>query len=102
MHTVGEMLLKSLLPKKKLSKMISHKEAANPYLKAATYEQIMKDRQHKNKEPFLQQMSTKKEKITGLNNSKLAILGNPNRLAGRIAGSSDLDPYPLMQRDANI
>ena len=38
MHTVGEVLLKSLLPKKKIAGIISHKEAANPYLKAATYE----------------------------------------------------------------
>ena len=44
MHTVGEVLLKSLLPKKKIAGIISHKEVANPYLKAATYEQILKDK----------------------------------------------------------
>lgn len=49
MHTVGEVLLKSLLPKKKIAAILSHKEAANPYLKAATYEQIMKDKQSKGK-----------------------------------------------------
>ena len=54
MHTVGEVLLKSLLPKKKIAAKVSHKEAVNPYLKAATYEQIMKDKQHKNKKPLLQ------------------------------------------------
>lgn len=54
MHTVGEVLLKSLLPKKKMLGAIAHKEAANPYLKAATYEQIMKDKQYKNKKPLLQ------------------------------------------------
>jgi len=59
MHTVGEVLLKSLLPKNKMLKKQQHKEAANPYLKAATYEQIQK---HKNKKPLLQQMSTMKER----------------------------------------
>ena len=44
MHTIGEVLLKSLLPKKKIAGIVSHKEVANPYLKAATYEQIMKDK----------------------------------------------------------
>lgn len=64
MHTVGEVLLKSLLPKKKIAAILSHKETANPYLKAATYEQIMKDKQNKgkSKKPLLQQVSTKKEK----------------------------------------
>ena len=39
MHTVGDVLLKSLLPRKKLAALgCAHKEAANPYLKAATYE----------------------------------------------------------------
>ncbi len=38
MHTVGEVLLKSLLSKKKIMNAVAHKEAANPYLKAATYE----------------------------------------------------------------
>ena len=38
MHTVGEVLLRSLLPKKKMACILSHKEAGNPYLKAATYE----------------------------------------------------------------
>ena len=77
MHTVGEVLLKSLLPKKKLAGIASHKEAANPYLKAATYEQIMKDKSHKNKKPLLQQLSTKKEK----SKSKLAhMASNPARL----------------------
>ena len=55
MHTVGDVLLKSLLPRKKLTAAgCSHKEMANPYLKAATYEQIMKDKKHKNKKPLLQ------------------------------------------------
>ena len=63
MHTVGEILLKSLLPRKKLAAGgFSHKEAANPYLKAATYEQIAKDKKHKNKKPLLQQITTKKER----------------------------------------
>ena len=63
MHTVGDVLLKSLLPRKNLAALgFSHKEAANPYLKAATYEQVMKDKKHKNKKPLIQQFSTKKER----------------------------------------
>ena len=64
MHTVGEVLLKSLLPKKKMAAIISHKESANPYLKTATYEQIMKDTVHKGKKPSLKELSTKREKTT--------------------------------------
>ena len=64
MHTVAEVLLKSLLPKKKMAAIISHKESANPYLKTATYEQIMKDKEHKGKKPSLKEMSTKREKTT--------------------------------------
>ena len=41
MNTVGEMLLKSLLPKRKMASIVSHKEVANPWLKAATYEQLL-------------------------------------------------------------
>ena len=39
MQTVGEVLLKSLLPRKKLAAIgCNHKDPANSYLKAATYE----------------------------------------------------------------
>ena len=38
MHTIGEAILKCLLPKKKLARIKPHKDASNPYLKAATYE----------------------------------------------------------------
>ena len=38
MHTVGEVLLKNLLPKHKFGRIMSHKDTSNPYLKVATYE----------------------------------------------------------------
>ena len=38
MNTVGEVLLKNLLPKAKLLRVKAHKDASNAYLKAATYE----------------------------------------------------------------
>ena len=38
MNTVGEVLLKNLLPKNKLLRVRAHKDASNPYLKVATYE----------------------------------------------------------------
>lgn len=96
MHTVGDVLLKSLLPRKKLAALTSHKEAANPYLKAATYEQIMKDKKNKNKKPLLQQVSTKKEKVPG--SSKLNYLANPlGRLpTNKLVNSSEqpiVDPF---------
>ena len=37
-HTVGKLLLKSFLPKKKLARIKPHKDDSTPYLKAATYE----------------------------------------------------------------
>ena len=38
MKTVGEMLLKSILPRKKQAAITVHKEQVNQFLKAATYE----------------------------------------------------------------
>lgn len=76
MHTVGELLLKSLLPKRKMATILSHKETANPYLKAATYEQIKKDKERKNKKLSLKELQTKKEKGTSV--TKLSQLINPN------------------------
>ena len=81
MHTVGEVLLKNLLPKKKIASL-PHKEVANPYLKAATYEQVMKDKSitKSGKKPLLQQISNKKERtsstaaqaaVGSVNNSKI-------------------------------
>lgn len=73
MHTVGELLLKSFLPRRKIASIVSHKEAVNPYLKAATYEQIAKDKEKKNRKISLKELSTKKEKGTA---SKLGNLVN--------------------------
>ena len=50
MNTVGEMLLKSLLPKRKMTGLVSHKEVANSWLKAATYEQLLGERGRKKSE----------------------------------------------------
>ena len=38
MNTIGEVILKNLLPKSKFMRIRSHKDASNAYLKAATYE----------------------------------------------------------------
>ena len=51
MKTVGEILLKSLLPKRKQGQISSHIEPANQFLKMATYEQFIRDKSLKGK-PF--------------------------------------------------
>ena len=43
MKTVGEILLKNLLPKRKLALIKDHKEISNTWLKLAPYEQVIKE-----------------------------------------------------------
>ena len=41
MNKVGEMILKSILPKRKMAALVTHKEIANPWLEKATFEELL-------------------------------------------------------------
>lgn len=40
-NKVGEMILKSILPKRKMASLVTHKEIANPWLEKATFEELL-------------------------------------------------------------
>ena len=45
MNKVGEMILKSILPKRKMAALVTHKEIANPWLEKATFEELLFEKQ---------------------------------------------------------
>ena len=65
MNTVGEMLLKSVLPKRKMASIVNHKEVANSWLKAATYEQLLYDKSNKKKKELISVIDAKNAKSKG-------------------------------------
>ena len=82
MNTVAEMLLKSLLPKRKMASIVDHKEIANPWLKGATFEQLLKQNKEKQKHEGklasvldLKVNIKSKDKITQLTPKALALIG---------------------------